>query len=77
MEATSFNPTQLYLLQIFSYNQDENSLKDDNKFVDCAVSANASCIVTNDRHFNVLRNIEFPKINPIDIHTFKSKVLML
>ena len=30
---------------------------DDNKFVDCAVSANATCIVTNDRHFNVLRFI--------------------
>ena len=43
---------------------------DDNKFVDCAVSANASCIVTNDRHFNILRDIEFPKVNVIDIDTF-------
>ena len=45
---------------------------DDNKFVDCAVSANADYIVTNDRHFNILRDIEFPKINVIDIDTLKS-----
>jgi len=44
---------------------------DDNKFVDCAVSANAVCIITNDRHFGMLRDIEFPKINVIDIDTFK------
>jgi putative PIN family toxin of toxin-antitoxin system len=44
---------------------------DDNKFVDCAVSANADFIVTNDKHFNVLKNIDFPKINVIDIDTFK------
>jgi putative PIN family toxin of toxin-antitoxin system len=45
---------------------------DDNKFVDCAVSSNAACIVTNDRHFNVLKKIDFPKINVIDIDTFKN-----
>ena len=28
MEATVFNPTQLHLLKMFSYNQDENSLKE-------------------------------------------------
>jgi len=28
MEAAVLNPTQLYLLQLFSYNQDENSLKE-------------------------------------------------
>ncbi|MCL2435149.1 MAG: hypothetical protein FWD09_03280 [Lentimicrobiaceae bacterium] len=28
MEATVFNPTQLQLLRMFSYNQDENSLKE-------------------------------------------------
>jgi len=49
---------------------------DDNKFVDCAISANASYLVTNDRHFNVLEGIKFPKVNVINIDTFKS-VLML
>jgi len=44
---------------------------EDNKFVDCAFNAGADFIVTNDRHFNVLKNIDFPKINVIDIETFK------
>jgi len=44
---------------------------DDNKFVDCALNAGADCIVTNDKHFNVLKNIDFPKINVINIDTFK------
>ena len=44
---------------------------DDNKFVDCAVSANATGIVTQDKHFNVLRNIDFPDINLISIADFK------
>jgi predicted nucleic acid-binding protein len=44
---------------------------DDNKFVDCAISANASYIITNDRHFNVLKTVNFPKINIIDIDSFK------
>ncbi|NHZ72105.1 MAG: putative toxin-antitoxin system toxin component, PIN family [Aquificales bacterium] len=33
---------------------------DDNKFVDCAIAANADYIVTNDRHFDVLKEIDFP-----------------
>lgn len=34
---------------------------DDNKFVDCAVAANARFLVTEDHHFNVLKNLDFPK----------------
>ena len=45
---------------------------DDNKFVDCAISANADYIVTNDRHFNILNNIDFPKIKVVDIDVFKN-----
>ncbi len=44
---------------------------DDNKFVDCAVSANANGIVTQDKHFNVLRNIDYPNVNLISIAEFK------
>ena len=44
---------------------------DDNKFVDAAFNANADYIVTNDKHFNALKKIDFPKINVIDIDTFK------
>jgi len=43
---------------------------DDNKFVDCAVAANAAFIVSNDRHFNELQNIEFPKVKVIKADEF-------
>ena len=43
---------------------------DDNKFVDCAIVANAQYIVTEDRHYNVLETIDFPKVNVIDLDTF-------
>jgi uncharacterized protein len=36
--------------------------KDDNKFVDCAIAANAHYLVTEDQDFNVLNTIEFPKV---------------
>ena len=42
----------------------------DNKFVDCAFACNADYIVTNDKHFNILKNIEYPKINTISIEEF-------
>ena len=36
---------------------------DDNKFFDAAVACNADFLVTNDAHFNVVKHIEFPKVN--------------
>ena len=36
---------------------------DDNKFVDCCITANAQYIVSNDRHFDILKHIEFPHVN--------------
>ena len=43
---------------------------DDNKFVDCAIQANARYIVTNDHHYDVLRQIEFPKVGIIKLIDF-------
>lgn len=48
-----------------------NNDKDDNKFVDCAFTANATYIVTNDKHFDILKNVEFPKIPIIKAEEFK------
>ena len=36
---------------------------DDNKFVDCAVIAGATYIVSNDRHFRELKQYDFPKVD--------------
>ena len=35
---------------------------DDNKFGDCAIVANADYIVSEDRHFDILKTISFPKV---------------
>ena len=43
---------------------------DDNKFVDCAVAVDAEYIVTNDAHFNILKQIEWPRLTVIDIKEF-------
>lgn len=43
---------------------------DDNKFVACAVAANAEYIVSNDAHFNVLKEIDWPKVEVITIQDF-------
>ena len=43
---------------------------DDNKFVDCAVAADAEYIVTNDSHFNIIKQIPWPKLAIIAIKEF-------
>ena len=48
---------------------------DDNKFVDCALNAGAELIVSNDKHFNVLKEIDFPAIQVVDMASFKNIVL--
>ncbi|MBR5689650.1 MAG: putative toxin-antitoxin system toxin component, PIN family [Prevotella sp.] len=43
---------------------------DDNKFVDCAISAGARYLVTNDRHFDVLKKTPFPHVEVIALRDF-------
>ena len=43
---------------------------DDNKFVDCAITANARYIVSNDKHYNILKQIPYPTIDVISIKEF-------
>ncbi len=45
--------------------------RDDNKFVDCAIACNAKCIVTEDKHFQALKSIPFPKVEVVGIDEFK------
>lgn len=44
---------------------------DDNKFVDCAVAANADYLITNDRHFDILDEISFPKVKRLRLAQVK------
>jgi putative PIN family toxin of toxin-antitoxin system len=47
---------------------------DDNKFVDCAIVANADYIVSQDAHFDILKKIDFPNVNVIRIEDFVTKL---
>jgi len=43
---------------------------DDNKFVDCAICGRAELLVSNDKHFNVLKDIGFPYVKVLRIQDF-------
>jgi len=44
---------------------------DDNKFVDCSFASQADAIVTEDKDFNILKEVEFPKLEVWTIKQFK------
>lgn len=44
----------------------------DNKFIDCAVSSNSHLLVTNDKHFDVVKNLDFPFITVLSIKEFEN-----
>jgi putative PIN family toxin of toxin-antitoxin system len=43
---------------------------DDNKFVDCAFAANATYIVSDDKHYDVLKEVDFPQILVLKLKEF-------
>lgn len=43
---------------------------DDNKFVDCYVAAGADYLVSNDRHFSVLKPDDFPPVQVVRMEAF-------
>jgi len=48
---------------------------DDNKFVDCALNGGADYIVTNDKHFNVLKDTKFPYVEVVNMDEFREILL--
>jgi putative PIN family toxin of toxin-antitoxin system len=48
--------------------------EDDNKYVDCAIAGSANYLVTQDKHFQILKTINFPKVNIISIDEFILKL---
>lgn len=51
--------------------------EDDNKFVDCAIIGNAKYIVKQDHHFNILKQISFPKVDIITLKAFLAELQTL
>ena len=45
---------------------------DDDKFADCAIAAGVHFLVTDDKHFNTLIKLGFPKVNLIKIEDFSN-----
>ena len=43
---------------------------DDDKFVNCAFAANATYIVSNDKHFDVLERVQFPRLFVLRLQQF-------
>lgn len=45
--------------------------RDDDKFADCAIASNAYAIITHDKHFNVLKDVPFPRVTVMNILEFE------
>ena len=43
---------------------------DDDKFVDCAFAANATFIVSDDKHYDILKDISFPQLLVLKLKEF-------
>jgi uncharacterized protein len=52
----------LLLIQVYYHWRLIPADPDDDKFVDCAVAAQADYLVSNDKHFSVLAGVPFPKV---------------
>lgn len=48
--------------------------KDDNKFVDCSIAADAKYIVSNDSHFDILKTIEWPQVQVVNIEEYHKEL---
>ena len=66
------NPHTLFINPFYNFNLIIND-PDDNKFVDCAIAANAKFIVTEDHHFNILKQYDFPKVDFIRLDDFLAR----
>lgn len=64
------NVVELTTYYRFSLLADE----DDNKFVDCAIAANADYLVSEHSDFNLLKQVRFPKVEVIGVESFYAKL---
>lgn len=70
IEAISNSPNVVKITPHYHFNL-ITADPDDNKFVDCAITAGATLIVSNDKHFKELEKYDFPKV---DVRTLKEFV---
>ena len=70
VEAIARHPKIVHCESFFHFHLLSDIDKDDDKFVDCAISAGADYIVTEDNHFNHLKQIPFPQLNVLTLDEF-------
>jgi len=70
MELLDNLPNVEYITKYFRWKLIEQDF-DGNKFVDCVIARNAHYLATNDKHFNILKKIAFPKVNVINVDEFR------
>jgi len=63
-------PNTLFINKYYSWQLIEAD-PDDNKFVDCAIASNAKYLVSEDKHFNVLKSFPFLNIETVNLTQFK------
>ena len=73
LDVITNNPYTHFITPYFHFNLIAAD-PDDDKFVDCAVAGNAKFIVTEDSHYDVLRNIDFPKVDIIKLDEIIQKL---
>lgn len=69
MKMIALAPNVIYKEPFYAYNL-ITADPDDNKFVDCAIATNALYIVTDDQHFNVLKQVPFPRVDICTLEQF-------
>ena len=62
------------MIQVFYHLRLITADPDDDKFVDCAFKANAKYIVTQDHHYDVLRNTPFPHVDVLALDDFMALI---
>jgi putative PIN family toxin of toxin-antitoxin system len=73
VEAIARHPRTCYRESYYHFHLLSDIDKDDDKFVDCAITAGADYIVTEDSHFNHLKQIPFPLLNVLTLDEFNAK----
>ena len=70
VEAIARHPQTIYRESYFRFHLLSDIDKDDDKFVDCAITANADYIVTEDNHFSNLKQVKFPRLTVLTLDEF-------
>ncbi len=74
LSILSAAPNTIFAEPFYNWQLIEND-PDDNKFADIAIAQNADFLVTNDRDFDILKALDFPKVRVVSLNEFK-KILI-